>query len=78
VALDAEKVARRISNLRATNLITLGFAIARLPLDTDGSAMPFCSQEALQAVLEARLAGKPALLDAALKALTAGAQTAPR
>jgi indolepyruvate ferredoxin oxidoreductase beta subunit len=77
LALDAEKVARRIRNLRATNLITLGFAIARLPLNTDGSAMPFCSQEALQAVLEARLAGKPALLDAALKALGAGAQAAP-
>ena len=74
LTLNAEDVAKKINNLRATNLITLGFAIARLPLDGAGSGNLFCTLDDIRMVLEKRLAAKAPLLDAALKALAAGAQ----
>jgi indolepyruvate ferredoxin oxidoreductase beta subunit len=74
LTLNAEDVAKEINNLRATNLITLGFAIARLPIEGTGPDNLFCALDEIQKVLEARLADKPPLLDAALKALAAGAQ----
>jgi len=72
---DAEDAARQINNLRAINLIMLGFAITCLPLAETGSKMLFCSLADIQGVLEKRLVNKPVLRDNALKALAAGAQT---
>ena len=74
LAVNAEDVARKINNLRATNLITLGFAITHLPMANAGPDNLFCALEDIQTVLEARLTGNKRLLDAALKALKAGAQ----
>ena len=74
LTLNAEDVARKINNLRATNLITLGFAMAHLPVEGAGPDNLFCAFDDIQMVLETRLADKPPLLDAALKALVAGAQ----
>lgn len=65
-ALDADRLARRLANPRAVNLILLGFALA-------GSMPLFCDLADIQSVLQKRLGAKPALLQDALAALAAGA-----
>lgn len=71
--VDAEAVARRINNLRAINLVTLGFALSRLAATRARQGLLFCTGDDIQAVLQKRLAGKPALLASAREALAAGA-----
>jgi len=75
LTIDAEDTARQINNLRAINLIMLGFAISGLPSAKRGAEMLFCSLADIQTVLEKRLAHKQTLRDSALEALAAGART---
>jgi indolepyruvate ferredoxin oxidoreductase beta subunit len=67
--LDADRLAQDIGNPRAVNLVVLGGALGKpapLPL--------FCTWNDIQAVLAARLAAQPALLEMSRKALAAGLQ----
>ena len=77
MTLDAESVARQINNLRAINLVMLGYAITRLVQAPGGTEMLFCSLAEIRAVVAKRLADKQVLRDAALEALAAGAQSTP-
>jgi indolepyruvate ferredoxin oxidoreductase beta subunit len=71
--VDAEAVARRINNVRAINLVTLGFALSRLAATGGHQGLLFCTIDDILAVLQKRLAGKSALLASAREALAAGA-----
>ncbi len=63
--VDADALAARIENPRAVNLVVLGFALAR-------DAGLFCSREDIDRVLEVRLAERPEMKTASLKAFDAG------
>lgn len=70
--LDADTVARNINNLRAVNLIMLGFTLSRVNQDPAGQNHLFCSIEDIFTVVKARLAHRKEMLDASLKALETG------
>jgi len=70
--VDADTIARKINNLRAVNLIMLGFTLSCLRQGTDGQDHLFCSFEDIFAVVKARLAHRKEMLDASLKALETG------
>lgn len=74
--VDADGIAARIGNRRAVNLITLGFALGRLPADGEVCRGLFCSIQTIQTVVQMRLEAKPALLQASLQALQAGFEAA--
>ncbi|GBC59158.1 indolepyruvate oxidoreductase [Desulfonema ishimotonii] len=65
-AVDADRLAGEIGNLRSVNLILLGAALSRTP-------NLFCTPDDVRTVVRQRLAGKPDMLASALKALEAGA-----
>jgi len=72
-ALDADRLARRLANPRAVNLILLGFALAAGALPAEGRKPLFCDLADIQSVLQKRLGATPPLLQDALGALAAGA-----
>jgi len=71
-ALDADATAKKIGNPKSANLVLLGFALAQGPRPPRGGRRLFCSLDDLRAVLEERLAGREAMLEACIRALEAG------
>ncbi len=68
--VDADRVARKISNPRSVNLIVLGFAMSVIAKNAD---IPFfCSMEDIKTVLENRVGDKQNMLKASLTAIAAG------
>ncbi len=72
VHVDADAAAARIDNPRAVNLVVLGFALARVGGGDSAAGGLFCNRDDISRVLEARLAERPALLEASRRALDAG------
>lgn len=70
--LDAEEGARKLGSPKSTNLVLLGFALARGARTSAGGRPLFCTLEDLASVLEERLAGRERTLRACLRALEAG------
>ena len=71
LALDADETATKIGNPKSANLVLLGFALAR-SRPQKGDERLFCSLKDLKSVLEERLAGREAMLEACVRALEAG------
>lgn len=71
-AHDATGTARTLGQPRAANLVLLGFAIGRLAGAAEGAAGLLADREALEKVLETRLAARPELAAASRAALEAG------
>jgi indolepyruvate ferredoxin oxidoreductase beta subunit len=72
LALDAERLARKIGNPKSVNLVLLGFALAPGSRSPGGKERLFCSLEDIQSVLQERLAGREKMLEACFRALEAG------
>lgn len=70
--MDADRLAEKIGNPKAANLVLLGFALAQGPRTPKGGRGLFCSLEDLKSVLEERLAGREGMLEACIRALEAG------
>ena len=70
--IDADKLAQEISNPKSTNLILLGFALARAGQVTKDRINLFCSLTDIKRVLKKRFGSRKKLLDASIKALEAG------
>ncbi len=75
--VDADGAARGDGNLQGSNLVLLGFALARLSPPEAGGLL-FCAAGDVRAVLERRLSGKPQLLSASLRALEQGLRLGAR
>jgi indolepyruvate ferredoxin oxidoreductase beta subunit len=71
-AIDADKLARKIENPKAVNLIVLGFALAMAEKKSENRNTLFCSLTEIKAVLESRFGKNQKMLRASLKALAAG------
>lgn len=69
--VNADSLAAEINNLRAVNLIMLGYAMAAISKTDDQNGL-FCSMGEIRSVLEKRLASRPGMLVPALDALEAG------
>lgn len=73
--VDADAIAARINNPRAVNLVVLGYALAlRAGRDTADGGL-FCTREDIRKVLDVRLAERPEMKAASLKAFDAGYET---
>jgi len=72
---DADRLAQKMANPKAVNLITLGFALSVASKNSKLASPLFCSREEIIKVIETRSADKPELLAASLKALDAGYQS---
>jgi len=70
-SVNADSLAVKIDDLRAVNLIMLGYAMAAKS-KTDEQNTLFCSIGGIRAVLKKRLAARPKMLGPALDALEAG------
>jgi indolepyruvate ferredoxin oxidoreductase beta subunit len=70
--IDADSLAQKIANPKSTNLIVLGFALARAEQTAGDQENLFCSFEDIKTVLKGRFAKNEKLLDASMKALQAG------
>ncbi|MFH1985424.1 MAG: 2-oxoacid:acceptor oxidoreductase family protein [Pseudomonadota bacterium] len=68
--IDAESLARGLGQLRAVNLIVLGYALGLFA--GDGHAGLFCGKEDIDAVIHRHLARRPELLRDALAAVACG------
>ena len=75
--LDADRLAREMDDPRSVNLIMLGFALASARRGAFGHDGLYCSPQEVEAVLETRLKGKNHRRQASLRALKAGAESAP-
>jgi indolepyruvate ferredoxin oxidoreductase beta subunit len=71
-AIDADKLARKIENPKAVNLIVLGFALAMAEKKSKNRNTLFCSLAEIKDVLESRFGKNQKMLRASLKALEAG------
>ena len=71
-AIDADKLARKIENPKAVNLIVLGFALAMAEKKSENRNTLFCSLAEIKDVLESRFGKNQTMLRASLKALEAG------
>ena len=65
---DADRMAGKLNNPKALNLLILGFALSR---NENGGL--FCSLDDIAGILEKRLGGKKELLGKSIQALNAGA-----
>lgn len=72
---DADRLARQLNDPRSLNLIVLGFALGRVQRHDAGHHPFYCHLDDIDAVLTHRLRGNPSRLEAALRALRAGAQS---
>ena len=70
-AVDADRLAQKISNPKSVNLIVLGWALATAERDF-GSNRLFCAYEDIKSVLKNRFGRQKKMLRASLKALEAG------
>jgi indolepyruvate ferredoxin oxidoreductase, beta subunit len=75
--LDADRLARELSNPKALNLVMLGFMLASIAADGRGNGPLYCGIDDIAAVLEKKLSINPRLLQSSLRALRAGAAHAP-
>ncbi len=71
-AIDADLLARQISNPKAVNLIVLGWALATAGRAPGKSGRLFCSYKDIKGVLNNRFGGQKKMLRASLQALEAG------
>ncbi len=71
-AIDADTLAQEIGNLKAVNLIVLGFALAMAEKKGESQNTLFCSLVEIKTVLEDRFGKKKEMLKASLEALEAG------
>ncbi len=71
-AIDADKLARKIENPKAVNLIVLGFALAMAEKKDENRNTLFCSLAEIKTVLEGRFGKNQKMLNASLKALETG------
>ena len=71
-ALDADGTAKKVGNPKSANLVLLGFALAQGRHTQKEARHLFCSLDDLISVLEERLAGRAAMLEACIRALEAG------
>ena len=69
--VDADRLAQKISNPRAVNLIVLGWALKTAERASSGKSL-FCSYEDIKSVLKNRFGSQKKMLRASLKALEAG------
>ena len=67
-SIDADTLARAISNLKSVNLIMLGAALSRL----SGTKDLFCTLADIQAVLNTQVSGAPSKLEKFTAAIDAG------
>ena len=63
--VDADRLALKLGNPQAVNLIVLGRALAE-------PGLLFCDREQIEAAIRAKLAARPKMLEGALAALHAG------
>ena len=70
--LDADQLARNLEIPKALNMIMLGFTLARVRQDNNGSGLLYCSLNDMIGVLENKLRAKGPLLQSSLRALRAG------
>lgn len=68
--VDADRLALELGNPQAVNLIVIGRALAK-------PGLLFCSRQEVEAVIHAKLAAKPKMLEGALAALAAGLGATP-
>jgi indolepyruvate ferredoxin oxidoreductase beta subunit len=69
--VDADRLAQKISNPKAVNLIVLGWALKTAERASSGKSL-FCSYEDIKSVLKNRFGSQKKMLRASLKALEAG------
>ena len=70
-SVNAESLAAKIGDLRAVNLIMLGYAMTAISKTNDENTL-FCGIREIRSVLEKRLAARPKMLAPALDALETG------
>ena len=70
--IDADTLAQKIANPKSTNLIVLGFTLARADRNTGDPGGLFCSFEDIKTVLKSRFAKNENLMEASMTALQAG------
>jgi len=68
--VDADRLALKINNPKAVNLVLLGFAMAATSLRFE--ARLFCSLDDIKSVLRNRLADKQQMMKASIQAIEAG------
>ena len=73
---DADHLARKMGDPRSVNLIMLGFTLSSAQRGDCGHGALHCCLDDVAAVLKNRLKGKAPLLQASLRALKAGADSA--
>ncbi len=72
---DADRLARKIDNSRAVNLIMMGFVLSQAHAHEPSRPRLFCTVDDIIEVITRRLEGKAALLQASLRALQEGGQS---
>lgn len=72
LSVDADRLAEKIGNPKAANLVLLGFALAQGSGSRTDTQPLFCSLEDLKSVLKARLKGRQPMLEACIRALEEG------
>ena len=73
--LDADRLARELSNPKSLNLLMLGFALARMSRNDNNAEALYCSVDEIAAVLHKRLENKKKRLQSSIRALMTGADS---
>ena len=76
--LDADRLARKIDNPRSVNLIMLGFVLFNAQRDGLNHRALHCSLDDVATAMKNRLKHKGHMLDASIRALDAGADSAAK
>lgn len=71
-AIDADRLAREISNPKSINLIVLGYALAMAGQKTGDGINLFCSLTDIQKILRTKFGSRKKMLEASLLALQTG------
>jgi indolepyruvate ferredoxin oxidoreductase beta subunit len=70
--IDADTLAQKLGNLKAVNLIVLGFALAKSERTAKNCDRMFCSLAEIETVLKNSFGTKKGMLELSLKALETG------
>jgi len=70
--INADMLAQKIANPKSSNLVLLGFALAKFEQAPESQNILFCSFQDIKAVLENRFSRNKKILDASKQALYAG------
>jgi indolepyruvate ferredoxin oxidoreductase beta subunit len=70
--VNADKLARKISNPKSVNLIVLGYALARAGRKSGNGTGLFCSMADIKIVLRKKFGDRKKMMDASLLALQTG------